>query len=133
MVKVFASEITEKEKALAVLFFVFAIVGMGLGATFDYYILMPIFGSYESMPRPLFYISLWVSMFVSMFMAIPFFSVPLFLLVLRPFYTRKSISRFLVSGRNPNLPPKALSNANLAYKVGFFWINLFYPEDKSDD
>jgi hypothetical protein len=127
MAKIFANGSTGKEKIIGVLFLVFCVVGMGLGAALSYYILLMIYGSYESMPRLLFKILLFISIVGSM----PFISVPLFLLGLRPFYTRESVSRLFVSGRNPNLPPGSLPYMNLTYKIGFFCIDLFYPKDKS--
>ena len=126
MVKVFADGSTVKEKVLGILFLIICCVGMGLGVAICYFILVAIWGSYENIPRLLFR----VFVFISMFASIPFISVPLFLLGLKPFYTRESVSRLLVSGRNPNLPEGSLVYMNFVYKAGFFWIDLFYPADK---
>ena len=128
MFKVFVKGSTGKEKILAIIFLAFCFVGMALGATLGCYILLTIYGGYDRIPRHL----VKVILFITMPAAIPLFSVPFFLLVLRPFYTRESISHFFVSGRTSNLASGSLTYMNLIYKVGFRCIDLLYPKDDND-
>ena len=117
-----------KEGALSLLFLVLCFIGIGFGTVVGLFVLYAFYNiPFGSNATGIPHYAFWICLVPSMFMSIPFFSIPIFLLALKPFYTKEAIIRFTLSGRNTNLLSGALSLMNFIYKVAFFWINLFYP------
>ena|SRR5258708_5853754 len=122
------------EERLSLLFLILCIFGLCFGATVGFFILCVIYSVPFNGSTPVDQLSIphfaFLFLVPLMFMGIPFFSVPVFLLVLKPLYTREGIIRFTSAGRNTNLPSGPLALMNFMYKISFFWIDLFYPDNK---
>ena len=54
------------------------------------------------------------------------FSIPFFLLLIKPFYNRESVTLVANKGRREELDTRF--PMNVLYRTTFFWIDLFYPK-----
>ena len=122
------NQIGDSEKALSGLFIGFVFVGMILGAVAGLMISLFITGNLSNLNLPLDQMKgnhLWHFLAVpGLVLGVPCFSIPLFLLCLRPFYTKEAVSKFAVKGRREELRTNPL--IAMIYRSTFFWIDLFY-------
>ena len=123
------NEIGDIEKFLSFVFIILIFLGMGLGASAGLLAGIFISGNPIDMHTPLNQMEgnhIWFFLAVpGSICGIPCFSIPLFLLFLKPFYTREAVSQFAVKGRREDMQTNPL--IIMLYKSTFFWIDVFYP------
>ncbi len=126
------NEIGDSEKAWSLVFVLLIFIGMILGALVGFLIGCFINGIPLNtlMNTPLNQMKgnhIWFYLVVpGSILGLPFFTIPIFLLFLKPFYTREAVSQFAVKGRREELQNHPL--IIMLYKSTFFWIDVFFPE-----
>ncbi len=63
-------------------------------------------------------------------LGIPCVGIPVFLLFLRPFYSKENINRLILSGQEDVIDPGTIAFKNLMNKIAFFWVDLLFRDVK---
>ncbi|HEY5039602.1 MAG TPA: hypothetical protein VIJ93_11065 [bacterium] len=121
---------TRFELGLAIGFYLFQFVGMGIGVVFCFKVVCFLTGNplvFGGMDKNCFLLCK-LSIVPGLIIGITCFTIPLYYLLIKPFFARERVIQFTVAGRNPNLAPGQLDFMNLLYKVCFFWTDVIYPK-----
>ena len=122
---------------VAVAFFICLGVGVGIGMTLFFYFACLLSGVPFAMDKPadqmgINPILLWSFPFIGIWFGVLEITIPLFLLILKPFFIREAVENFKLSPKKEKAMAEKIKQLPagevfLVNKIWDYWLNLVYP------